>query len=172
MQLPPVIWEQRCYWCHPLIISHSCFQYPAFYGAHFHLLCARICVHLFVQIWIVQTHLHICVCVCVLVSLHCVCSCLCKYLSWLPVLWCRPVWPLGLLYSGCTDAAPAHIKRWKINNVSEYEAAGLRPGLWWGRLRSQLCVCAIPTRGTKLILENYSKRCYTHFWFLLPGFYS
>lgn len=150
------------------LLPISCFLWGSFSSFMRPYLCALVCANMDCA----NTSAHLCVCVCVLVSLHCVCPCLCKYLSWLPVLWCRPVWPLGLLYSGCTDAAQAHIKRLKINNVSEYEAAGLRPGLWRGRLRSQLCVCAIPARGTKLISENYSRRCYTHFWFSLPGFYS
>lgn len=35
MQLPPVLCSLSCYWCHPLIIFHSCFQYPALYESWF-----------------------------------------------------------------------------------------------------------------------------------------
>lgn len=40
-----MLWTLSCYWCHPLIIFHSCFQYPALYTrVGFHLLCVSICV--------------------------------------------------------------------------------------------------------------------------------
>lgn len=43
--------ESICYWCHPLIIFHSCFQYPAFYEGVFSSFMCCIYVHMFVQIW-------------------------------------------------------------------------------------------------------------------------
>lgn len=53
-----LLWcESICYWCHPLIIFHSCFQYPAFFFMRvcFHLLCALICVHVCANIGCANT---------------------------------------------------------------------------------------------------------------------
>ena len=77
-----------------------------FMSVCFHPLCARICVRLCVckyrlckyicTLMLVCMFVCVRVCVCASFFYKWVCSCLCKYLSWLPVFWCLPVWPLGL----------------------------------------------------------------------------
>lgn len=88
-----------------------------------------------------------------------------EYRSWLPALWCRPVWPLGLLYSGLTDVVPMHIKRWRINNVSEWGSCAE------SRLNSSPA-CTVPMWSIKirfgfsLFKGNLKKNT----WFLLTRF--
>lgn len=64
MQLPPVLWEPSCYWCHPLIIFHSCFQYPVLYeGVFSSFMCPRLCAYVCANIDCANTSAHSCVCV-------------------------------------------------------------------------------------------------------------
>lgn len=147
MQLPPVMWEQSCYWCHPLIIFHSCFQYPAFYEAAFSSsMCSHLCAHVCANIDCANTSVHLCVCA--HVSLRCsALVCVCTYpdyqSSYVGLSDCRGSFALITLIP-CL-CIPFTKKKTKIKN----ELDALRQvvftqglGVWgWNFRCAQLCVC-------------------------------
>lgn len=143
MQLPPVMWEQSCYWCHPLIIFHSCFQYPAFYEAVFSsFMCSHLCAHVCANIDCANTSVHLCGCA--HVSLRCVF--LFVYaptlITSLPMLVSLTTGAL-LLRSHWFSASAYHLKR-KKNELDALRQVVFTQGLgvWGWNLRcAQLRVC-------------------------------